>query len=75
MLAVPNTAAPAEGAAVDAAIQEALREADAAGVRGWRVTPFLLQRVSELTGGASLRANVQLVQHNAAIGAQVGERE
>lgn len=43
VLAVPNTDALAEGAVVDAAVQQALREAEAAGVHGWRVTPFLLQ--------------------------------
>jgi hypothetical protein len=35
------------------------------------VTPFLLKRVAELTGGASLRANIALIKHNAAVGAQI----
>jgi hypothetical protein len=40
----------------------------------WRcaqVTPFLLKRVTELTGGASLAANIVLIKHNAAIGAAI----
>lgn len=36
-----------------------------------QVTPFLLKRVTELTGGASLAANIKLIKHNAAVGAQI----
>ena len=49
----------------------ALAEADEAGVAGAAVTPFLLKRVAELTGGASLTANIALVKHNAAVGAAI----
>jgi pseudouridylate synthase len=70
VVAVPNPA-PAEAAAVGAAIETALREADAAGIAGWRLTPFLLERVATLTHGDSLRSNVTLVTHNAGVGAQV----
>ena len=61
----------AAGAAVEAATAQALEEAEAAGVRGNEVTPFLLQRIRELTGGASLEANIALVKNNAAVGAQI----
>lgn len=50
---------------VDAAIAEALVEAEAAGVRGGAVTPLVLSRVAEATGGATLPANVALVESNA----------
>lgn len=36
-----------------------------------QVTPFLLKRVTELTGGASLAANIALIKHNAAVGAAI----
>ncbi len=36
-----------------------------------QVTPFLLKRVTELTGGASLAANIVLIKHNAAVGAAI----
>ena len=36
-----------------------------------QVTPFLLKRVTELTGGASLAANIKLIRHNAAVGARI----
>ena len=49
----------------------ALAEAAAAGVSGAAVTPFLLKRVAELTGGASLAANIALIKHNARIGSQI----
>jgi pseudouridine-5'-phosphate glycosidase len=35
------------------------------------VTPFLLQRVTELTGNASLRANLGLLRNNASIAGQI----
>ena len=61
----------AAGSAVQAAIDTALKEAEREGVRGREVTPFLLERVRTLTGGASLEANVALVKNNAAVGARI----
>lgn len=52
-------------------IQEALEEAQIKGVRGQAVTPFLLSRVSELSGGESLRVNLALLQNNARLGAKI----
>jgi len=57
--------------AVDGSIQQALDEAQAQGLRGQGVTPFLLKRVSELTGGDSLRANLALLLNNARLAAQI----
>lgn len=56
---------------IDAAIKQALQEADEQGVKGKASTPFLLARVCELTGGNSLAANIQLVLNNAALGARI----
>ena len=56
---------------IDAAIDQALAEAEAQGVRGKASTPFLLARVAALTGGDSLQANIALVLNNAALAAQV----
>ena len=36
-----------------------------------QVTPFLLERIRELTGGASLAANIKLVKNNARVGAAI----
>jgi len=72
LLAVPVPAAdelPPE--AVEQAIAQALAEADHQGIRGPAVTPFMLQRVGELTSGASLRVNVALLQNNAAVAARL----
>lgn len=52
-------------AAIDAAIEQALRELREQGVHGKETTPFLLARVVELTGGDSLESNIQLVLNNA----------
>ena len=58
---------------VGQAIEQALSEAHAQHIRGQAVTPFLLSRVSELTGKASLRANLGLLRNNAQIAAQIAK--
>lgn len=58
-------------ARVDAAIAQALQEAEQQGVGGKEATPFLLARVSELTGGDSLATNIQLVLNNARLASHV----
>ncbi len=55
---------------IDAAIEKALQEMDAAGIHGKQCTPFLLAKVKDLTGGDSLAANIQLVLNNARLAAQ-----
>jgi len=55
----------------DEVLTEALQAADAAGIRGRDVTPFLLARFHERTSGASLEANVRLVLANARLAAQI----
>jgi len=72
VLAVPIPAGDAaEGAEVESAIKQALREADAKGIAGNKVTPFLLERIRDLTGGKSLASNIKLVKNNARVGAAV----
>ena len=58
-------------AEIDGAITAALAEADAQGVTGKEVTPFLLARVAALTGERSLRSNIALVQDNARVAATI----
>ena len=65
LLAVPNPSPPPDTDALEAAVTQALAEAEAQGVGGKDVTPFLLARVTELTGGESLASNVELVLNNA----------
>ena len=52
-------------------IAQAQDEADANNIYGKAVTPFLLQRLYELTGGRSLEANIALVRNNARLAAQI----
>jgi pseudouridine-5'-phosphate glycosidase len=52
-------------------IETALAEAARQGVQGKAVTPFLLARLEQLTGGASLEANVALVRSNARLAAEI----
>ncbi|MFC0251180.1 pseudouridine-5'-phosphate glycosidase [Massilia consociata] len=65
----PQSAMPTEE--IDAIIRQALGEADAQGVKGKAVTPFLLARIKELTEGRSLATNIALVKHNALVGARL----
>ena len=72
---VVSNPVPAESAMrndeIDGIIAQALREADAQGVKGKAVTPFLLARIKDLTGGRSLATNIALVKHNALVGARL----
>lgn len=52
-------------------IAQAMADAAELGIAGKAVTPFLLQRIFDLTGGASLEANIALVLNNARLGAAV----
>jgi pseudouridine-5'-phosphate glycosidase len=72
LVAVPP---PAEVALADdemrEAVKEALKDAKQERIRGQQVTPFLLKRVSEITGNASVAANLGLLRNNARIAAQI----
>ncbi|MCW2246798.1 pseudouridine-5'-phosphate glycosidase [Azospirillum fermentarium] len=67
---VPEDSAAAPGA-IATAIATALDEAGRRNVQGKDVTPFLLARVTELTGGDSLKANIALICDNARVAAAV----
>jgi pseudouridine-5'-phosphate glycosidase len=54
-----------------AAVARALEDAEAAHVEGPALTPWLLARIAELTGGASVRANVALIVNNARVAGQL----
>ncbi|MBC7533219.1 MAG: pseudouridine-5'-phosphate glycosidase [Oligoflexus sp.] len=62
-----------EVAFIDKVIAEALAEADAKGVSGKAITPFLLKNIVERTQGKSLVANIALVKNNAKVGAQLAK--
>lgn len=52
-------------------INEALARADKAGVKGKEITPFLLASIVEITGGNSLKTNIQLALNNARCAAKI----
>lgn len=64
-----ETAIPADQ--MEAIIRQAVDEARLSGITGSRVTPFLLQRVNQLSGGSCLRANLALLRNNARIAAKI----
>ncbi|XP_025054677.1 uncharacterized protein LOC102384925 isoform X4 [Alligator sinensis] len=61
----------ASGQIFEDAIQQALKEARSKGIIGKELTPFVLQRVNELTSGKSLDSNIALVQNNARVGSRI----
>lgn len=56
---------------VERHIQDALAAMASEGVTGKAVTPYLLARMKEATGGRALQTNIALVKHNALVGAQI----
>ncbi|MEZ4984077.1 MAG: pseudouridine-5'-phosphate glycosidase [Saprospiraceae bacterium] len=52
-------------------IEQALAAADAKGITGKAITPFLLSHIQELTAGQSLVSNIELVKNNAKLAAQI----
>lgn len=64
-------AAELDGAQLDAALEVALVDADSNGIVGAAVTPFVLGRIAEATGGDSIPANLTLAEHNASVAAQI----
>ena len=56
---------------VDEVVGRAAREADEASIGGPALTPWLLARIADLTGGASVRANTALIVNNARVAGQL----
>ena len=54
-------------------IERALRDANEQRVIGNAVTPFLLRRLEDITGGRSVRANIALLKNNVAVGAEIAK--
>jgi pseudouridine-5'-phosphate glycosidase len=72
LVTVPIPEADAlDPAQAEAATQQALAEAAARGISGPATTPFLLKRMVEISGGATLRANIALLRNNARVAARI----
>lgn len=69
---VPQAAAFDDEAA-EAAIAQAAREADEAGILGAAATPWLLRRVAELTGGRTMAANIALLKNNGRVAGKIAK--
>lgn len=64
-------AAELDPARIDAALDEALAEVEARGLRGPAVTPLVLAAIAEATGGESVPANLALAEHNAVVATEI----
>ncbi|ODT71078.1 MAG: pseudouridine-5-phosphate glycosidase [Pelagibacterium sp. SCN 63-23] len=60
-----------EAEVIEAKIAQALADAESQGIAGKATTPFLLQRIFELTEGKSLQSNIALVKNNAKVAARI----
>jgi pseudouridine-5'-phosphate glycosidase len=58
---------------VSGVIDLALKDAEALDIKGQQVTPYLLKRISELTSGKSLRANLGLLRNDARVAAEISK--
>lgn len=67
---IPEVAA-LEYERIEGVIARAVTDAEEKGIHGKEVTPYLLSRIVELTGGESLEANVALVKNNARLAAEI----
>ncbi len=56
---------------MDRIIEESLKEAEKVGIKGKELTPFLLDKINELSEGESLKANIALLKNNAYLGAKI----
>jgi pseudouridine-5'-phosphate glycosidase len=72
LVTVPVPAAvEVPGSSLERALNESLNEAEKACITGRELTPFLLARLAEKSDGATLRANIALLENNARIAAQI----
>ena len=72
LVAVPVPAeAEVDERLMEEVLSRALADAERDGVRGRALTPFLLARMGEASGGATLRANVALLENNARVAAEI----
>jgi pseudouridine-5'-phosphate glycosidase len=62
-----------EYSVINEKIEQALGEAEAKGINGKKLTPFLLDRIKEITDGQSLETNISLVRNNAVVGARIAK--
>lgn len=67
----PPEATALSSGQVDELVDRALANAKADGITGKRLTPFLLERMAEQSSGATLIANVGLVERNARVAAEI----
>lgn len=65
----PKSEIPAEE--LQPVLRTALEDAEWKGISGAALTPFLLSQMAERSGGATLRANIALLEHNARVAAEI----
>lgn len=75
LFAVPNPKPYLDASKLEQAISTSLKEAQEKGVTGKYVTPYMLKRVNELTGGKDVvDSNITLIENNAKVAAQVAKQ-
>ncbi|KNC98584.1 uncharacterized protein SPPG_06269 [Spizellomyces punctatus DAOM BR117] len=68
---IPSEDAPKDAWRIEKAVLDAVSEANTKGIKGKDITPFLLDRVKQITQGESLKSNIALVKNNARIGSRI----
>jgi len=67
----PPTSSALDNAFIETKLQTALKEAQEKNIHGAATTPFLLERMNQLTNGLSMQANLDLLRNNAKIATQI----
>ena len=73
-LVIANPVLPEDAmdeADIEQAISMSIKEVNERKIEGKEVTPFLLDRISQITDGKSLKTNIALVRNNAVLGAKI----
>jgi pseudouridine-5'-phosphate glycosidase len=60
-----------DGEYIQDKIDKALEQAEAEGIKGKAITPYLLDQIQKITGGESLKTNIALVKNNAKLAAEI----
>ncbi|KAJ3095311.1 hypothetical protein HDU97_007040 [Phlyctochytrium planicorne] len=70
---IPESEVAIDSNKLNLVISQAVQEAESRSIKGKDVTPFLLDRIKNVTAGKSLQSNVALIRNNAMVGSQIAK--
>jgi pseudouridylate synthase len=70
----PPNALSIDSKEIDEILDIAMQQADAEGITRGKITPYLLEKMNQLTSGRSLQANLALLKNNVSLGAEIANQ-